>query len=576
MLSFSTARAAFALAALLMSGAVAVAQDAPRPQIAALLPRARESNGLQLRITDAGFAVVGGLGSFYFSPEITAPKRDLSAQQLDDAVHLISLFAPDGTPLRLTDVRGQRKYSSEVSPLLKSVRAEFEVRDLALPAVAATGRETTHYEPENIALPAMPTAPDQITTSAPDAIKFVTPRGTRLELVKLTREKQGERSEVAALWKWTAPQNTPGMSAEIESMNVAYFGVQNGSVRALGENYVFPEQRVKEGEIEFQINNVPTNAQAINLAFDFTESARQWRQAAATQRVSFEMPVAALWEIAPLAPQIPDVAVAKARNADFEARWEMRQTAYDGGAQARLWLRDLAPAPDGSLWTIQGATLPQLDGQERNLLVSTQGWGSVFHTDNSLAGAGESSVAFPLYRPETLPESADLTVTAQRARTLLSAHVLPLVPIPKRNESIEFGPQEVFDGVWHLRRIAWVDDEKLKDNWYYSDGAGLILTFDLAPGAYLAEDSMELQNEIFTDEKGVLGNSSSAFIDGDISETGREKDRVTLILSPPDASSSKFGGNFQVFQRTWSGPKQTLVVPAVPLVSPVKNAREEN
>ena len=457
-------RAALILCALLMPGGVAGAQDAPNPQIAALLPPARAVNGLQLRITDAGFGSVEGEGGFNFSYEVTAPNADWSAEKLASLVDLTGLFAPDGTPLSYSAYQKPLRFYFEVRPQWKSVRAEFEVTNPALPTVAATGRETTHYEPENIALPAMPTAPDQITTSAPDAIKFVTPRGTRLELVKLTREKQGERSRVAALWKWTAPQNTPGMSAEIEGANVAYFGVQNGSVRALGENYEFTEPRKKAGEIEFHFNNVPAEAQTLDFAFDFTESARQWRLAAATQRVSFEIPVAALWKIAPLEPRVPLVAPVVARNDEFEATWETREHKdkdYDNDdLHARLWVRDLTPQPDDAVWTFKAARL-EAGANSRELQLYTEDRDSVFHLDNSPVKPAESGISLPLRNPQNLPARADITVTAQRARTILTAHVLKDVPLPPPDGMLEFKRGEFFDGVWHLRRVLWLQGQEV-------------------------------------------------------------------------------------------------------------------
>ena len=561
-----------------MPGAVAGAQDAPNPHIAALLPPAREINGLNVRITAAGFGSIEGEGGFNFSYEVTAPNADLSAEKLDSLVSLTGLFAPNGTPLTHSAYQKPQRFYFEVTPQWKNVRAEFEVRNPALPESAATGRETTHYEPENIALPAMPITPDQITMSAPDAIKFVTPRGTRLELVKLTREKQGEGSKVAALWKWIAPQNTPGMSAEIESMNVAYFGVQNGSVRALGENYVFPEQRKKEGEIEFDINNVPAEAQALNFAFDFAESARQWRQAATTQRVSFEIPVAALWQIAPLKPRVPLVSPVVARNDEFEATWETREHKedYNDDLHARLWVRDLAPQLDSAVWTFKAARL-EAGANSRDLQLYTENSDSVFHLDNSLVKPAESGVSLPLRNPQNLPARADVTVTAQRARTILTAHVLKDVPLPPPDGMIEFKRGEFFDGVWHLRRVLWLQGQKLRDELQTSEPS-LFLTFELDPSAYLEDDNMEIQNEVFYDEKGEVDYDSFAFFKGDFYDPDgkHHKDRVMLILNLPAPGTKRLSGNFQVRQRVWSGLEKTLVLRDVPLRAKSENPGAQN
>ena len=561
----------FVLGATLMLGAIAPvwAQQANAPQIAALLPPARTVGGLQLQITDARFGTVAGEGRFTIACKVTAPDAKLSDEKLNSLVTLNSLFAPDGTPLMSTAYDGKRIYSSEVSPLWKSVRAEFEVRDLSSPD-AVTGREVTHREFKVDTLPALP-AEDDEETAIESKIKLVTARGSQLQLVNLTRKKRGDRSVLVAHWKFTPPADAPDAEADIENATAIFLGADGERMNNFGlvggiSAYVFQGRGV--GEIDVQWLNVPNDVQSINCSLDVIESARQWRADDAFSLVSFDVPVAALWKIAPLAPSAPAVSAVKARDADVEASWEMHGPDYADQPQVRLWLRDLAPDKSGEKWTLKGATVPENDGQTRDLFGATQGWNSLFHTDNSLASADETSVAFSMYRPENLGATADFTLTVQRARTILSAHILPLVPLPKRNDVVEFGPQEVFDGLWHLRRIAWIDDERLAGDLRFSGGAALLLTFDIGPNSYLGQDDMQLKRDVFYDEKGAIRNSSSTFMEGDPAEPGHEKDRITMILSPPDASSRKFGGNFQIFQRVWSGPTKTLVLPDVPLRSP--------
>ncbi len=573
---FPLSRAAIAIGASLIFCSVAVAQqEKPAPKIAALLPPARTSKGLQLQITDAGFGSIKGDGSFYFSYDVTAPDKNLDAEQLDDAVALISLFAPDGTPLMNTDYQGKRTYSSEVSPAWKSVRAEFEVRDSARPN-AATGRALSQHKFQVMELPTLPPAKNEETT-AQLPVEFKTERGSQLRLEKLTRKKSGSGTDSAlvAHWKFMPPPDAPEVEASFENGRAIYI---DAGGKSIGEPTTFSIAANKNGEIGIELSNLPNEARGVAYTFELRESARRWRASDASERVSFEIPVAALWKIAPLPLQVPRVAVVKNRNESFEASWEMRDSERDDNPQVRLWLRvpNWAPALDGEVWTIKGATLREKDGQSRNLFGSTQDWHSVFHTDNSLMNASESSVGFSLYNPESLAETDDVTVTAQRARTILKTHVLPLVPLPKRNDTIEFGPKEIFDGVWYLRRITWIDDGRLKDNLEFSDGAGLLLTFDMAPDSYLAEDDMQLNRQIFYDEKGTFDVSRSTFNEGDPNEKGHDEDRITMILSPPAIGSKSFGGNFQVFQRVWSGPTKTLVLPDVPLLSAVQESQDKN
>ncbi len=574
MFSFPISRAAIAVGALFIFCGVTHAQEAaPISKVAALLPPAREVNGLQLQITDAGFGEVRGDGSFYFSYDVTAPTGKWDAETLNKSVDLISLFAPDGTPLLNTDHQGKRLYSSEVSPLWKNVSAEFEIRDPARP-IAATGRALSHRKFQITELPPIPSN-DGEETIIQLPIEFKTVRGSQLRLEKLTRKKFGLGSKLVAYWKFLPPTDAPEVKANFENVRANYLGAGGKNI---GEETTSSIDADRNGEIEIELLNVPNEARSVAYTFELIESTRRWRANDASQRVSFEIPVAALWKMAPLSVHQPAVTAVKARNESFEASWEMRDSEPEGKPQVRLWLRDLAPAPDGQIWTFKAkdATLLQKDGQPRDLFGSTWGWHSVFHTDNSLTDASETSSSFSLRRPENLTDKADVTVTAQRARTILSAHVLPLVPLPKRNDMIEFGPKEIFDGVWYLRRIIWIDDESLKDDLRFSGGAALMLTFDLAPGAYLAQDDMQLKRQIFYDEKGVIDNSSSTFDEGDPAEKGHEKDRITMILSPPDESSRKFGGNFQLFQRVWSGPEKNLVLRDVSLRSTDKKSQDEN
>ena len=283
-------------------------------------------------------------GAFYFSYQATSPDEKLDAEQLKAAVTLTSLFAPDGTPLSNTGYDGKRTYSREVSPAWKSVRAEFEVRDLALPD-AATGREVTRREFKVTELPALP-AKDDEETVIESKIEFTTARGSKLQLMNLTRKKRGDRSIFVAHWKFTPPADAPDAEVDIENARASSLNADGEFMRqgqTIGDfAYIFQGSGV--GEIDVQSLGVPNDVQTINYSLDFAESARQWRAADAFERVSFDIPVAALWKIAPLAQRAPAVAAVKARNADFEASWEMGELDAADDAQARLWLRDLAPA----------------------------------------------------------------------------------------------------------------------------------------------------------------------------------------------------------------------------------------
>ena len=296
---------------------------------------------------------------------------------------------------------------------------------------------------------------------------------------------------------------------EIEKAKATFLDADGEPIRegqAIGGNsaYIFRGNGV--GEIDVQLLNAPNDAQTINYSLDFTESARQWRFAADAFRSAFRLIFPSPrcgksrrslnarppWLLSRRAtPNSRRVGKCSNRITPMihkcgygYAIWRPRKTAKSGRSKAR--------------------PCPKTDGQTRNLFQSTQGWSSVFHSDNSLAGTDETALGFSLYRPENLGETADITLTAQRALTLLKTHVLPLVPLPKRNDVVEFEPKQVFDGVWHLRRIVWIDDEQLKGDLRFSGGAALLLTFDMAPGAYLDQDDMQLERDVFYDEKGTV------------------------------------------------------------------------
>lgn len=532
----------------------------------ALLPPARDLHGLQLQITRAGFgspaSVFGAKtnpeNGFYFSYSVLQAGKK---EDVDSLVSLNGLFAPDGAPIRYTGEHDATLFYPDVSPSWKSVRAELEVRNILSPP-EDTGTSQRHHEVPNVALPAGSVSK---TTGAPN-LEFVTARGTKVRLEHLTRGQapdDKDRLFVTSLWKIERPQDAPEAEVKMKNARIRY---------GQGDFEFGGDAGAKGDDIELQSLNVPSDTKTVSFSFDLVESARRWRKTSAFERVSFEIPVAAVWKIAPLAPQVPFAPSVTARTPDFEARWDAgydfhwRYPEEDAMLKSRLWMRDLHPDPKSGAWAPKTVEITA-DKEPFNLFYAwAESSNGVFHADGSLKTKSETGYELTFSTRNHAYSHADLVVKAQRARTFITTHVLKDVPLPPKNNSIEFKPDKFFDGTWRLRRVTWLDDPHSKERIELSGGAALLLTFERDPKTYFLEDGMMLRgSDVFYDEKGVVSPTSSTFQNGDYIQEGHDKEHITMILSPPEPGTTRFSGNFQVQQQVWDGPVETLILRGVPI-----------
>ena len=573
MFSFSLARAAVAVGASLIFCSVANAQQTlPAPEVAALLPRAREVNGLQLQITDAGWSSAEDLdisysnaatSGFFFSYQVTGAKENLkpiAGSYLPVAFN--GLFAPDGAPIGMPSAVNQTIFFTGVQPQWDHVRAEFEVRN-PLASDEETGSITTRKEFDLIDLPALGQ-----TKKPNEPIEFTTPNGTRLQLIEITRS--AEDDSVSARWNMTLAQNSD-IKAQLFCRG-AFYPSGTETKRGIGSS-TGPGER--DGDYIVQ-TNVRAERESLGYIFDIIETSRAWRKAGAVELVSLDIPVNAIWKRAPLALRVPALSVATARDDDFEATWENIAWSEYNGLFSQVWLRDLTLLADGEHWTLKDVEVGDA-GTPTQLWYSPQDRRNVFHTDNKPSVADESNTAFQMPLRLNLPERGDVKLNVQRARTLLTTHVLRDVPLPARDGILEFERGQFFDGNWHLRRVLLLEDEALRARLQYKEPA-MILTFDVDAANYDAQSEIhQWGTRNFYDEKGALQFSDPTnFVKGDLMEAGHEKDRVMMILPLPAVGSKSFGGNFQTLQRVWGGPEKTLVLPDVSLHPVVKNSQGEN
>lgn len=572
----------------------------------ALLPRGREFGGLQLQITDAGFGAPAEVShaaelrddrttGFYFSYLARVQNAALGERLSDETVRLSGLFAPDGAPLRASaswlpkDVtrndkgetvggNGEKivahtRLYADVLPTWKSVRAEFEVRNLlAPPSDAGDDHSVRRFEAISL-----PPAGEKITEAAPK-LEFVSERGTKIKLIKIERESRKgnpEKGHVRFLWHVDAPANATNYAVEMANGRVVY------DVPDKAEGAYSNKKYTDSTDIEIEALNAPLEAKSATLSFDLVEAARGWRKKSAFSLVSFEIPVAEIWKAAPLPIQTPIVAPVSAKNADFEAIWESLGDMSASWLQnhSRLWMRDLTPEAALGAWTPKSVEI-QNGGKTETLSDWYSIRDGVFHADNAIRRAGEVGYSLrygALGRSENPPAAltADLTIKAQRARTFLHSHSLRNVPLPAINTMREFGPNEFDDGVWKLRRVIWAESEEFKKLLGNSE-SWLILTFERDPETAFEADNMMLTESVFYDEKGVFDPGTTTFADGDFIDKNSEKTRISLLISPPASEATHFSANFQVQQQVWSGPVQTLIVPAVPLVAASKPEAKTN
>jgi hypothetical protein len=568
----------FLLSFLLLFTAVSRAFAAPEPD-AVPLPRGIEYGGIVLQIDGAGFGSPADVipdesqrlndgPSFYFSYRA---HKTTTAGELGEAVRPTALIAPDGGPLRLSSAApgistntpktvgggqamesmGHTLFYANVSPDWKSVRAEFEVRNLLAPPGDA-GAEVSHHELKDIELP---TGSDKMTTSTP-GIEVVTPRGTKFTLDKIERE-----GEVLRFLGHATPLETAtDYEVDFEKPHTSYDGAAIAS-----NNYLSDDSRYVN--LNIRDMKVPTTAKTVTLSFDVKESARSWRKTTAFSLLSFEIPVAQLWKAAPLAVRPPAIPFVTAKNDDFEARWEsliVGKGEWDYN-RSRLWLCNIKPDAALGEWTPKS-----VDFEHEGKPVSLFSWGmepsGIFHNDGSLRREGETGHSLQLvgFALKSVPSNVDLTIKAQRARTVLTGHALKNVPLPAIDSMREYGPDEFNDGTWKLRRTIWLEGEEFRKQLGYSEKL-LILTFERNPVTHFEDDSMMPVEDIFYDEKGERSVTSMMFDPGDPMMKGAEKSRVSLYLSLPPHGTKQLSLNMRVMQRVWSGPVQTLVLPGVPI-----------
>lgn len=569
-----------------LAGATARGAPEVSPHIAVLLPPARSVFGLQLQITGAEFrapdadtaarAGANHQGGFSFSYRVAASDaRANAAQTAEKYVQFEGLFAPDGTALGISSQEGNRLDSTEVMPFWKSVRAEFEVRNPQLPE-SATGRFSTHYQVKDLPVPA---PDDGETTAKPPPVDLATAQGTHLRLVRLTRSANafnGGRSFILnASWKPEPPADAPEAMVAMQNVRPRFFDENGREIETKFTPSDFLQTPdYQSGEVMIQAE-LPAAAKTVTYEFDVVESARAWRKPGAFERVSLVIPVAALWQIAPLQPRVPPLKPVVARNRDFEVSWEnMRENLiipYYYQLHSLLWLRDLAPPNGAEKWRVKDATLRQSEGEFLSLFNAQDFDVPVFHTDNTLQRAGETAIGLRLERNpgRPLPASADITVTAQRARDIAVAHILKDVPLPAPDGTLEFAPDQFYDGTWNLRRVFWQRKPVRAPGGYIEPS--LILLFDRDPRVNIGDD---LDARLSYDGE-ELRASDSALNGGDFAEEGHDEDRCWVILELPPPGAKRFSANLIVRQRVWSGEPETLVLPDVPLRWPAGKAAPE-
>lgn len=564
-----------AVLALVSSASGAPPENAP-PEKGVLLPPPLEFGGVEVEIKAAGFGTPADVSraenvrgnrttGFYFSYLARPKNAAISLESAAKAVNLTGVFAPDGAPLRLSarafpatnDAADGKKngdateFYADVLPTWKSVRAEFEVRDLLAPPQDA-GRDQTTHRFEAIALPE---AGEKTTETTPD-VEWKTERGTGAKLVKIERE--GKR--VRFLWRFEPLAGATKYNVEIQGARLVYDAPDASDFAYSTKQYT------DSTEVQIEGLNAPLAAKSATLSFDLVESARGWRKKSAFSLVSFQIPVAKSWEAAPLAIETPPVAPVSARNADFEATWESLGDTLGTWMEShsRLWMRDLTPDSSLGVWTPQSVDFQ--DGERtRNLFSWALPPEGVFHADNSLRRAGELGYSLRLSASPTTPASADLVVKAQRARTFITPHTLKNVPLPAPNTMRDYEADEFDDGIWKLRRATWIeDDPAFKTKLGFSRNC-LVLTFERDPATAFENDQMMRMDSIFYDEKGVLDPNGGTFFDGGPAMEGAEKTHISMVLWPPPRGASHWSGNFTVRQQMWSGPILTLILPNVPI-----------
>ncbi len=569
------ARVAVALSASLIFCGLANAQEvALSPAIAVLLPPAREINGTKLQITGAGFTSQSYFPSgFYLSWNAEPSTEDLG----NPPVSLLGLFSPDGAPLSAAISEGSSMIFPEVRPEWKSVRAEFNVRNFAF-SESATGNRRTHYRTAALPIPALG---KDISTHVPKN-EFIAPNGSRLRLVRMVRQRTGETSDLMTVWKVTPPAQTPELLLYTRNLQAQYrtsAGENKDFVHGFGGFYnlnIIGERPLADDEISILSSNVPNNTKTVAYDFDIIEYARRWREIGAFERVSFEIPVATLWQAAPLLKKEPRVAPISARNSDFEATWESRGFKFGDILRAQVWLRDVIPSADGQKWTLQKASWRRKNGVLEEL--ENQWQSTLFHADNQRAEATEKveilelkSVLYEsLNHDEVLvheaPPTTDITLTARRAWTLETAHVLKNMPLPAPDGTLRFARGQFFDGTWDLRQVTWVQSAALRKS-RGLETPKLVLTFDRDTKFPVRRDDtdFEIGNAVFYDAKGAIEQGELYFVMGDIAEKGHDEDRVQMIIEAPPPSISSLSARFRVRQRTWSGLSKALILPDVPV-----------
>lgn len=544
----------------------AKAQDEPRAREtrAALLP-VRAVNGSKISI-DAGFGAftlghrnpydLSLSSGFQFSARISDSTRRLYRDGEIGASEsqFVGLFEADGAPIT---------NFSQVSPLWENVRADFMVRNPDVPD-AAVGESVTPYQFQNIALPAV----GQTKTEFDPVIGFVSPHGVKVTLTQLTRPREGD-VRLSAQWKVERP---PGASDANVDFGMMRIGLRDGAGADKAANFGREGIYLFGDAFTFKMSEIPDGAIAVNFAFNWWEEDKNWRQPGAFDRVAVDVPVAALWKLHPLQTRPAPWKTTVARTDDFEASWESIASGVPDAFTypGVLWLRDPAPAADGTQWRLFDATIRNSKGEAQSLFnpwKSELQYNPIFHSDNRMVARGEEGSVAEISDQEAVPQRADVTLTIQRADTLRLTHVLKDVPLPAPGQSLEFERGQFFDGVWNLRRVLYIPFKVISDQ--QVQPSRISLTFERPEDTSLPKVFTQIWGKFsLFDQKGeIVGLPLVRFSEGDLDGELKPKtpieNPITMEIVGAGHNMTKWSANFRTAQRLWFGEQKTLVLPDV-------------
>ena len=500
-------------------------------QTRALLPPPQTVEGVEISITDAGFATPEQLNNraldakpAFFAHYQLSPKPQSRSDfarrfQFIGFSYTSQIQFQDGTPL-VGNAEG-------ITPTTKMVYATFALLKSEAPP-DAYGSFQTSFELSSAELTA------QKLSAQPKTV-FKTAHGTQLILEKI---------------EWNPQENSRSYHVRLQKLELEFpvqVGLNGAPLNRAYEAYkgqriedsIAEDYDVKVFKIYDLIDEPPVDSK---LRITVFESASQWRKNEFFQFLTFALPVSELAKARPLTPVAPRFAPITVENEQFKATLEPTEVLM-GCWRAQLWLELKDPnAPQSArfdeMFEVNSATLQKDDMVLANYMDDAADYDRR-HSDGHFASPNEIKRLLTFNEEqisEAAPATMDLTVQLSQKRQ----REFPLsmnLKIPPRDELKQFPDATSETSPFALRKAVWASPENCED---------LEKRFGVAKGTW-KEGALLLVFSTHVQQTGSMGFVNSKFssagkavdlktygsFEGDVTALKNQPQMLSLVVQAP-------------------------------------------